>query len=146
MGNRARGIPAEQFPGRHPTLDGCQLAVLGRFRILADRVVQRPEPPRDVVGLAAEVRSHSGRLAAIEAVWDGDTSGPFVCLVAVHDDPPADQELALIPHGGDIRLLNGALPPWPEAVEADRTGRALAAMSGAPFHFASPETPDDLAP
>jgi hypothetical protein len=61
-------------------------------------------------------------------------------------DPPAETTLAAIRHGGDLRLFNGQVPPWPEAQEAMTTGPALAEHFGLPFHFASPDTPDDEAP
>ena len=35
---------------------------------------------------------------------------------------------------------------WPEAEEANTVGQALAERFSLPFHFASPEEPDDTAP
>jgi len=102
--------------------------------------------PRDLATLISKVQALPGRLAAIEAFWDGDTLGWFVILAAVLAEPPAEADLAFIRHGGDLRLFNGQVPPWPEAQEADTTGRALAQHFGVPFHFASPDTPDDGAP
>ncbi|MCW2916389.1 MAG: hypothetical protein JWN52_4457 [Actinomycetia bacterium] len=52
--------------------------------------------------------------------------------------PPAEATLAVIRHGGDLRLFNGLVPLWPEAEGARATGRALAIHFGLPFHFASP--------
>ncbi|MEU1694850.1 hypothetical protein [Streptomyces hirsutus] len=51
-----------------------------------------------------------------------------------------------IRHGSDLRVLNGQVPPWPEAQEARETGTALAEHVNVPFHFAGPHQPDDEAP
>jgi hypothetical protein len=127
-------------------LHDCQRVVTARYQALADRVVRQPEPPRDVETLAARIRGLPGQLAAVEAVWDGDTDGWFVVLVAVMDFPAGEVELAMIRHGSDLRVLNGRVPPWPEAQEALTTGTALAGRFSVPFHFASPDEPDDEAP
>ncbi|WP_406280903.1 hypothetical protein [Embleya sp. NBC_00896] len=140
-----RAAPEGQYAKR-PGLGDVQGVVAERARALADRIGRRPEPPRDVDSLAADIRSHPGRPVAIEAIWDGDTRGWFVVLLAVHDDPPADHHLATIRLGGDLRIFNGQVPPWPEATQAGASGRALAELFDIPFHFASPDTPDDEAP
>ncbi|MEU6028169.1 hypothetical protein ABZ825_14260 [Streptomyces tauricus] len=129
-----------------PGLHECDRVVMARYQALADRIVRRPEPPRDAESLAARIGELPGRLVAVEAIWDGDTSGWFVVLVAVLDGPPSEVDLAMIRHGSDLRVFNGQVPPWPEAVEAQTTGTALAARFGVPFHFASPDAPDDEAP
>ncbi|WP_239134904.1 hypothetical protein [Streptomyces sp. SID12488] len=119
---------------------------MARCEALADRVVRLPEPPRDLETLAARIGELPGQPAAIEAMWDGDTGGWVVVLVAVLDDPQDEVELAVIRHGSDLRVFNGRVPPWPEAQEALLVGTALAARFGVPFHFASPDKPDDEAP
>ncbi|MFD6290836.1 hypothetical protein [Streptomyces sp. NPDC060205] len=129
-----------------PGLYDCQSVVMARYEALADRIVRQPDPPRDVEALAACISEAPGELVAVEALWDGDSSGWFVVLVAVLDAPASEVHLAMIRHGSDLRLFNGQVPPWPEAVEAARTGTALAARFGVPFHFASPNEPDDEAP
>ncbi|MEY9947555.1 hypothetical protein [Kitasatospora sp. GAS1066B] len=93
--------------------------------------------------LIGAVGALPGRPVAIEAVWDGDTEGWFVVLLALTDDPQSEHQLALVRHGGDIRLFNGTVPPWPEAREAEQAGRALADHLGVRFHFPSPDRPDD---
>ncbi|WP_431960912.1 hypothetical protein [Actinacidiphila sp. bgisy160] len=40
----------------------------------------------------------------------------------------------------------GAGRRHPSAEAADRSGRVLASALAVPFHFASPDTPDDQAP
>lgn len=90
---------------------------------------------------------------AIEAYWDGDTSGWYVVLTMLHDagsgaEPSCRQfDLAVMQgEGGDFRLFNGHTPPWPEAVRAREAGGALAARLGIPFFFASPDHPEDSCP
>lgn len=105
-----------------------------------------PTLPLDLDALAAKVQALADPPAAIEAVWDGDTEGWFVLLLAVTSEPRAEYPLAVVSHGTDIRLFNEQAPPWPESEEASTIGRALAQRFGVPFHFASPDEPDDLAP
>jgi hypothetical protein len=120
--------------------------------LLAERLAERGEPwvrpsrPLDVDELTEKVAALPRPPDAIEALWDGDTDGWFVLLVAVTLKPKAEHHLASIRHGGDIRLFRGEVPPWPEAHEAASAGRALAQRLGVPFHFASPEKPDDEQP
>jgi hypothetical protein len=85
---------------------------------------------------------------AIEAFWDGDTSGWFVTLSAVMKSETGYQEsfLCTFQDGGDIRLFTGQAPPWVEARQATSIGRALAIRIGVPFYFASPEHPEDDCP
>jgi hypothetical protein len=91
-------------------------------------------------------------VVAIEALWDGDTTGWMVCLDAILKQPshlhPQYTEKSLVilrGEGGDLRLFNGTAPPWPEARIASEIGHALAESRGVPFHFGSPEQPDDQA-
>ena len=72
---------------------------------------------------------------AVQAEWDGDTTGWFVRLevmFADHHDPQAVYLAALRGPGGDMRLFNGQLPPWPEPVIVTiaPTGFALLAPLG----------------
>ncbi|MFD5493276.1 hypothetical protein ACTWJ9_30175 [Streptomyces sp. GDS52] len=136
----------EEAPAPRPGLYDCQRAVMARYQELAGRIDRAPALPRDVETLAARIRRLLGRLAALEAVWDGDTDGWFVVLIAVLDDPQHEVDLAWIRHGSDLRALNRQVPPWPEAQEAVETGTALAEHFNVPFHFASPHRPDDEAP
>ncbi|MEU0356438.1 hypothetical protein [Streptomyces cyaneofuscatus] len=98
--------------------------------------------------LAARAAGCPGRVVAIEALWDGDTVHDwFVQLMAITDDPVGERSLATIYWGTAVRYPGeerapGSLHP---AAAADRSGRALAARLSVPFHFASPETPDDEA-
>ncbi|GHG69188.1 hypothetical protein [Streptomyces griseocarneus] len=123
-----------------PGLYDCEAVVAARYEALADRIVRTPEPPRDVETLVARVAGLPGRPVAVEAIWDGDTSGWFVVLVALFDDPRNEVELALIRRGPDTDGM------WPQAKEAAATGKALAERFDVPFHFPSPDAPDDEAP
>ncbi|MFC8274547.1 hypothetical protein ACFUJR_18860 [Streptomyces sp. NPDC057271] len=87
-----------------------------------------------------------GRPAAVEALWDGDTFGWMVDLVVVTDEPEVPHRPAVIRHGGDIRLFDGTVSPWPEAEGARRAGHALAERRGVPSHVAGPDRPDDGTP
>lgn len=58
-------------------------------------------------------------------------------------EPDATHEPAAIRKGGDGRVFNGEVPPWPEAAEAQAVGQTLAAQLGVPFRFESPDGPTD---
>ncbi|MER7922684.1 hypothetical protein ABTY96_06030 [Streptomyces sp. NPDC096057] len=127
-------LPAGSRPDLHETL----AVVAERYRELGLRFERYPTPPLDPARLAEKVAALPGRTLAIEALWDGDTDGWFVELVAHMDEPSAEHWLATIRHGSDMRLFNGTVPPWPEAQEAETVGRALAERFGVPFRFADP--------
>ncbi|MCU7824161.1 hypothetical protein [Kitasatospora sp. DSM 101779] len=136
------GSPGRERPGIHAALD----VVEARRQVLGAPGPVEPTAPPDAESLVVAVAALPFRAEAIEAVWDGDTFGWFVVLLAVAAEPRAEHRVAVLRGGGDLRLFNGAVPPWPEAVEADRVGRALAEHLGVPFHFACPQAPDDAAP
>lgn len=116
----------------------AQKIVSTRYKALADQVRHTPPAPLDLLSLLARATAHPGRVAAIEALWDGDTvHGWFVILLAILDDPTGEAHLATIHHHRDA--------PSP-ATSATEAGQALADHLGVPFHFASPTVPDDEAP
>ncbi len=116
----------------------AEQVVHARYEALGDRVQRRLPDPLDLPSLAARAAALPGRVAAVEALWDGDTvHNWFVMLVAVLDDPAGEGYLATV---YDRR---GEAPPSKAAAEA---GRALADHLGVPFHFSSPDVPDDEAP
>ncbi|MFB6718146.1 hypothetical protein ACFCZY_13520 [Streptomyces sp. NPDC056237] len=116
----------------------AEQVVHARYEILGDRVRRTQPDPLDVPSLAARVVAHPGRVAAVEALWDGDTVHDwFVLLVAVMDDPSGEAHLATV-----HRRTGGPAP----GTAADRAGQALAHHLGVPFHFPSPDVPDDEAP
>ncbi|MFF9983730.1 hypothetical protein [Streptomyces erythrochromogenes] len=115
----------------------AQIVVHERYLFHGDRIAREPECPLDLESLAALAGGLPGRVAAIEAVWDGDTvHGWFVNLLAITDDPAEERALATV-YGRRDR------DPSEAAAEA---GRTLADHLGVPFHFASPDDPDDEAP
>ncbi|WP_031079832.1 hypothetical protein [Streptomyces sp. NRRL S-118] len=119
-------------------LHEAERVVLARYEALGDQVERTPPDPLDLPSLAARAAVLPGRVAAVEALWDGDTVHDwFVLLVAVLDTPDGEGHLATVYHRPD-----GA-PPGVAAAEA---GRALADRLGVPFFFASPDVPDDDAP
>lgn len=116
----------------------AEQVVHARYQALGDRVRYSPPDPLDVPSLAARAAALPGRVAAVEALWDGDTVHDwFVLLVAVLDQPAGEGHLATVPH------RPGGPPPGTAAAQA---GRALADCLKVPFHFASPDVPDDEAP
>ncbi|WP_435058320.1 hypothetical protein [Streptomyces sp. bgisy060] len=119
-------------------LHEAERVVHARYEALGDRVQRTPPDPLDLPSLAARASAFPGRVAAVEALWDGDTVHDwFVLLVAVLDAPDGEGYLATVYHGPDGGLPSGA---------AAKAGRALARHLGVPFHFASPDIPDDDAP
>jgi len=117
------------------------------------------EVERNVREWLAAARSSPERPVALEVLWDGDTEGWYVTVALVsrrarhrfwsidHLEPPwQERHLASLRYGGDIRLFQGTVPPWPEAVVAQRAGRRVAAELGIDYHFPAPEGPDDDCP
>ncbi|WP_432199111.1 hypothetical protein [Streptomyces sp. bgisy027] len=119
------------------SLNEAEQVVHARYEALGEHVQRRPPDPLDVPSLASRAAVLPGRVAAVEALWDGDTVHDwFVLLVAVLDDPAGEGHLATVFHRPD------GSPPGIAAAEA---GRALADYLKVPFHFASPDVPDDEA-
>ncbi|MET7858457.1 hypothetical protein ABZS81_14805 [Streptomyces sp. NPDC005318] len=119
-------------------LHEAERVVHARYEALDDRVQRTPPDLLDLPSLAARAAALPGRVAAVEAIWDGDTVHDwFVDLVAVLDSPDGESHLATVYHHP------GGSPP---GVAAAKAGRAPAGYLGVPFHFASPDVPDDQVP
>jgi hypothetical protein len=129
-----------------PGIYECMDLVAERFTDLGQCFTRSPTAPLDADELTAEIEALPHEPVAIEAVWDGDSEGWMVRLLAVTIEPRIEHHLATVQHGTDIRLFNGEVPPWPEALEASIVGQRLAERLGIPFYFASPEKPDNFAP
>ncbi|MFG2294287.1 hypothetical protein [Streptomyces sp. NPDC048603] len=131
-------------------LTDAQYVVHDRYLHHGDRIARTPDSPLDVDSLAARASGCHGRVVAIEAVWDGDTVHDwFVNLLAVTGDPDGEHALAVIHQGTAVRYLGDGEPaPFGPvaAAAAERAGRALATRLSVPFHFGSPQVPDDDAP
>lgn len=132
-----------------PGLYQAQDLLLARQAELDRRRLIEPEPQPPVTAQLIEMAAAiTAPVVAVEASWDGDTQGWYVQLVAIvrrsgpHHDRFDEVLLSAVRHGGDIRLFNGQVPPWPEARRAAEQGQAIAKHFGVPFHFSSPEAPD----
>ncbi len=124
---RARGI------GLHE----AEMVVHERYVFHGDRIARTPESPLDLESLTVLTSGLPGRVAAIEAVWDGDTvHGWFVNLLAITDDAAGERHLATVHNRRDR-------DPAEAATEA---GRALADHLAVPFHFPDPDDPGYDAP
>ncbi|MET9426716.1 MULTISPECIES: hypothetical protein [unclassified Streptomyces] len=146
---RAVRVVFEAGRARGVGLHEAQLVVHDRYLHHGDRVARTPDSPLDLESLAALAAGAPGQVVAVEAVWDGDTVHDwFVDLLAVTADPAGEYPLATVYRGTAVRYLGGedVGGRHPSAVAADRAGRELAAHLAVPFHFGSPETPDDEAP
>ncbi|MFF8599930.1 hypothetical protein ACF065_25790 [Streptomyces sp. NPDC015232] len=116
----------------------AERVVHARYEALGERVRRRAPDPLDVPSLAARAAALPGRVVAVEALRDGDTVHDWlVILVAVLDDPEGEGHLATVHDGRQ------GVTPGRAAADA---GRVLADHLGVPFHFASPDLPDDDAP
>src|SRR5689334_18070119 len=78
----------------------------------------------------------------VEALWDGDTQGWFLCLTVRGAPSETDKShhanlLILRGSGGDIRLFNGQVPPWPESVVIGFVGEEIGKELNIPFYFPS---------
>jgi hypothetical protein len=98
--------------------------------------------------LLAKADALPERPVAFEAFWDGDTSGWFVTLSAILKSGTGYRDcfLGAMRDGGDMRLFNGQVPPWPEARFAQDVGEELAARFGVPFYFPSPNHSEENCP
>jgi hypothetical protein len=116
---------------------------------LARQGLVQPAPPTPTTAqLIDKANAITTPILAVEALWDGDTQGWYVDLVAIVNRPGRHHSrfdevpLTTLRHGGDIRLFNGQVPPWPEAQQAGELGRAVAQHAGVPFHFTNADEPD----
>lgn len=127
----------------------AQLIVGDRYAHYSDRIARTPDSPLDVESLVYRAGGAAGRIVAIEALWDGDTVHDwFVRLLAITADPPEEHALATVYARTAKRYLGEDRDCGPRhsvGVAAERAGSALAARLSVPFHFASPDTPDDEA-
>jgi hypothetical protein len=133
----------------------CSFDEAADFVMTYRRSVLVPPTPYRVpteAELLAKIRERPTPPVAIEVLWDGDTTGWHVALLAVRVDAAADgghreQWLATLAHpAGDHRVFTGKVPPYPEAEDARKLGTALAGVFGIPLYFPSPDEPDDECP
>ncbi|MFF8380140.1 hypothetical protein ACF07V_28865 [Streptomyces sp. NPDC015661] len=131
-------------------LHEAEQVVHDRYLHHGDRIARTPLSPLDLESLVARAAGCPGPVAAVEAIWDGDTVHDwFVLLLAITAEPAGEHHLATIYRETAVRYLGDARNEkalHPEAAAAALVGRALAEHLAVPFHFASPDTPDDEAP
>ncbi|MFF7777339.1 hypothetical protein ACFZCG_23285 [Streptomyces tanashiensis] len=136
--------------GRGLGLHEAETVVHARYLHHGDRVARTPLSPLDLESLAARASGCPGSVVAIEAVWDGDTVHDwFVILLALSAEPAGEHTLATVHRETAVRYLGDARDErslHPAATAAAAAGRALAEHLSVPFHFGSPDTPDDGAP
>jgi hypothetical protein len=96
------------------------------------------------------LRAIVGRPLAFEATWDGDSEGWHLSIVAVLPGAGETYDSRCVwtsnEPGGDFRIFRNQVPPWPEAEKAACIGAELSAEFGVPFHFASPNHPEEDCP
>ncbi|SCL50570.1 hypothetical protein GA0070617_1524 [Micromonospora yangpuensis] len=132
-------------PGLYQAQD---LLIERRGELRRRGLVELEPPPPTTEELIGKAEVVTAPVAAIEALWDGDTQGWYVYLIAIvrrpsrHHDRFDEVPLTVLRRSGDIRLINGQVPPWPEAQQAIEKGQAVAQHFCVPFHFISPEAPD----
>ncbi|MGW1194131.1 hypothetical protein [Streptomyces sp. NPDC002559] len=128
----------------------AQLIAADRYLHYGNQIARKPESPLDLDSLAYRVAGCVGRVVAIEAVWDGDTVHDwFVDLLAITTAPAGETRVATIYQTTAEQYLGEDKDHRPRhlaATAAERAGRALAAHLSVPFHFTSPDVPDDEAP
>lgn len=98
--------------------------------------------------LKEKISGFPGEILCIQALWDGDSTGWFIRMIVaiLNESTPVERFLVKVSMGGDIRLFNGQVPPWPEAVHAALVGTQLAEYFDAEFYFPSPDKTDDTCP
>ncbi|THU38206.1 hypothetical protein FAM09_16130 [Niastella caeni] len=98
------------------------------------------------------IRMAGGEPTVLEALWDGDTSGWYlylnlhVIIKKLFSIKKEIRYLGTISLGGDIRLFNGSVPPWPEAELAKEWGKMANEKYGLIFYFPSDKEPDNDCP
>ncbi|MFF0294984.1 hypothetical protein ACFYST_16320 [Kitasatospora sp. NPDC004614] len=129
-------------------LHQAQAIVGARCEHYGDRVANPANVPLDPAAVERRAGEVDERVLAVEAVWDGDTvQNWFVDLVAVGGS--RDHRLVTVYWSNAARYLGSddRIDGRPHiAVAAERIGRGVAAELGVPFHFGSPDRPDDEAP
>jgi hypothetical protein len=97
-----------------------------------------------------QINTLGGKPTVLEALWDGDTQGWYLCLSVYIKKNILGGEtshyLGTVTFGGDIRLFTGEVPSWPEAALAKEIGKRAEEKYGLTFYFPSPDDPDDDCP
>lgn len=102
----------------------------------------------------AKIEQIKGTPIAVEAQWDGDTQGWFLMMFVIvktknriwEHSKIQTYHLGNLSLGDDIRVFNGTVPPYPEAILAEEIGNKLSEKYKLEFFFPSPINPDDDCP
>jgi hypothetical protein len=100
--------------------------------------------------LDEEIKKVGGKPTVLEALWDGDTQGWFLCLYVYTETryfffkKTSRHSLGHITLGGDIRVFSGG--QWTEAFLAKELGQRAVEKHNLEFYFPSDEQPDDDCP
>ncbi len=100
--------------------------------------------------LDSEIKKVGGKPTVLEALWDGDTEGWFLCLFLYSETgyffnkKTSRHSLGHITLGGDIRVFSGG--QWTEAFLAKEFGKKAIEKYNLKFYFPSDEQPDDDCP
>ena len=98
------------------------------------------------------IKNAGGRPTVLEALWDGDTDGWFLVFNLyvktgnLFWQKEEVKHLGILSLGSDIRLFDGVVPPWPEAILAKQWGRKAAEKYELTFYFPSDNKPDGDCP
>ncbi|WP_072363458.1 hypothetical protein [Chitinophaga sancti] len=93
-----------------------------------------------------------GEPTVLEALWDGNTTGWYlylnlhVTIKRLFFSKKEIRYIGKISLGGDIRLFNKIVPPWPEAELAKEWGKMANEKYGLIFYFPSDKEPDSNCP
>ena len=97
-----------------------------------------------------KIDSVGGKPIVVEAQWEGDTQGWFLCMFVIVESgilkKMESHYLGTISLGGDIRVFRGIVPPFPESKIAREIGEKLVKKYKVEFFFPSPDKPDDDCP
>lgn len=96
------------------------------------------------------IKKVGGKPTVLEALWDGDIQGWFLCLYIyvetgnLFNKKLTRHSLGHITLGSDIRVFSGG--QWTEAILAKEFGQKAIAKYNLDFYFPSSENPDDDCP
>lgn len=91
----------------------------------------------------------SGKPTVLEALWDGDTQGWYLCLSVYVKrgiwplQRTERHTLGTVTLGTDLRLFNGQVPPWPEAEFVKTFVKQTQGKYGLTLYLPSEEPDDD---
>lgn len=108
----------------------------GHLKLLKDE----PSLEIDLEEIDRLIQSCQGSLIKARAYWDGDTTGWMLFVEVNYKSDERIESLHLCTlrgAGGDFRLFNGAVPPWPEVEVANRVGEFIKQKYGVEYELES---------